>query len=75
MNDVALLSGDFMQVNRYLVEELEALGQWTESMRNRLELSEGSVQRFDELPKAAARDLSHVRGNLGAPRQHPARSS
>ena len=45
------LSGDFMQVNRYLVEELKALGLWTESMRNRLKLSEGSVQGFEELPK------------------------
>ncbi len=45
------LSGDFMQVNRYLVEDLKALGLWTEGMRNRLKLSEGSVQGFEELPK------------------------
>ncbi len=45
------LSGDFMQVNRYLVTELKALGLWTESMRNRLKLSEGSVQGIEELPK------------------------
>lgn len=44
------LSGDFLQVNRYLVAELKALGQWTDATRNRLKLSEGSVQGLDELP-------------------------
>jgi ribonucleoside-diphosphate reductase alpha chain len=44
------LSGDFLQVNRYLVTELQRLGQWTESMRSRLKLSEGSVQGIEELP-------------------------
>ncbi|MDC0744405.1 ribonucleoside-diphosphate reductase subunit alpha [Polyangium mundeleinium] len=45
------LSGDFLQVNRYLARELKALGLWTEAMRSRLKLAEGSVQRFDELPE------------------------
>ena len=44
------LSGDFLQVNRYLVAELKALGLWTESMRARLKLAEGSVQGLEELP-------------------------
>lgn len=44
------LSGDFLQVNRYLVAELKALGLWTESMRGRLKLAEGSVQGIEELP-------------------------
>ncbi|HVJ93989.1 MAG TPA: ribonucleoside-diphosphate reductase subunit alpha [Labilithrix sp.] len=44
------LSGDFLQVNRYLVAELKALGLWTETMRDRLKLAEGSVQGIDELP-------------------------
>jgi ribonucleoside-diphosphate reductase alpha chain len=44
------LSGDFLQVNRYLVSELKALGQWSEQTRNRLKLAEGSVQSFSELP-------------------------
>ena len=46
------LSGDFMQVNRYLVAELKPLGLWTESTRNRLKLAEGSVQALAELPEA-----------------------
>ncbi|HEX6764883.1 MAG TPA: ribonucleoside-diphosphate reductase subunit alpha, partial [Polyangiaceae bacterium] len=44
------LSGDFLQVNRYLVAELKALGLWTEATRNRLKGSEGSVQALEELP-------------------------
>ncbi len=44
------LSGEFLQVNRYLIEELQACGLWTEEMRMRLKLSEGSVQNIDGLP-------------------------
>lgn len=44
------LSGDFLQVNRYLVAELKALGLWNEQTRARLKLAEGSVQSFTELP-------------------------
>ncbi|HEX6766108.1 MAG TPA: ribonucleoside-diphosphate reductase subunit alpha, partial [Polyangiaceae bacterium] len=44
------LSGDFLQVNRYLVAELKALGLWTEATRARLKLAEGSVQTLEELP-------------------------
>jgi ribonucleoside-diphosphate reductase alpha chain len=44
------LSGDFLQVNRYLVTELKALGLWTEPMRGRLKLAEGSVAGIHELP-------------------------
>ncbi len=44
------LSGDFVQVNRYLVSELKALGLWNEQTRARLKLSEGSVQGLEELP-------------------------
>jgi ribonucleoside-diphosphate reductase alpha chain len=45
------LSGDFLQVNRYLVAELKALGLWNERIRARLKLAEGSVQGLDELPE------------------------
>jgi ribonucleoside-diphosphate reductase alpha chain len=44
------LSGDFLQVNRYLVSDLKALGIWNEATRTRLKLAEGSVQSLDELP-------------------------
>jgi ribonucleoside-diphosphate reductase alpha chain len=44
------LSGDFIQINRYLVEELKRLGLWTEPTRARLLRAEGSVQAMVELP-------------------------
>ncbi len=44
------LSGEFLQVNRYLIEELKRRGMWTDEMRMKLKLSEGSVQAIDELP-------------------------
>jgi ribonucleoside-diphosphate reductase alpha chain len=45
------LSGDFLQVNRYLVRDLQALGLWNDQMRNRIKMSEGSVQDITELPE------------------------
>jgi ribonucleoside-diphosphate reductase alpha chain len=44
------LSGEFLQVNRYLVAELKERGLWSEEMRIRLKLAEGSVQQMEELP-------------------------
>jgi ribonucleoside-diphosphate reductase alpha chain len=45
------LSGDFLQMNRYLVAELKALGLWTAATRARLKTAEGSVQDLTELPE------------------------
>jgi ribonucleoside-diphosphate reductase alpha chain len=44
------LSGDFIQVNRYLVDVLKRLGLWSEHTRARLTMAEGSVQSLVELP-------------------------
>ncbi|MGH8220414.1 MAG: ribonucleoside-diphosphate reductase subunit alpha [Steroidobacteraceae bacterium] len=44
------LSGDFLQVNRHLVEELKQLGLWTDEMRNAIKLADGSIQGLNELP-------------------------
>jgi ribonucleoside-diphosphate reductase alpha chain len=44
------LSGDFLQINRYLVDALKQLGLWTEHTRTRLVHAEGSVQELVELP-------------------------
>jgi ribonucleoside-diphosphate reductase alpha chain len=44
------LSGDFVQMNRYLVEELKTLGRWNDATRSRLKVAEGSVQGMTELP-------------------------
>jgi ribonucleoside-diphosphate reductase alpha chain len=43
------LSGEFLQVNRYLIDDLRTRGLWTEEMRMRLKLAEGSVQGIAEL--------------------------
>lgn len=45
------LSGDFIQMNRYLVTDLKAFGCWNEQTRTRLKLAEGSVQLLTELPE------------------------
>jgi len=44
------LSGDFLQVNRYLVDELKQLGLWTGEIRDAIKLAEGSIQALDALP-------------------------
>lgn len=49
------LSGEFLQVNRYLVTELKQRGLWSEEMRQRLKLAEGSVQGIAELPEELRR--------------------
>jgi ribonucleoside-diphosphate reductase alpha chain len=44
------LSGEFLQVNGYLVAELKRRGLWTEEIRNRIKLAEGSIQGIEEIP-------------------------
>ena len=45
------LSGDFIQVNRYLVRDLTERGLWDEQMRDLLKLSEGSIQKIERIPE------------------------
>ncbi|GAA0585062.1 ribonucleoside-diphosphate reductase subunit alpha [Paractinoplanes ferrugineus] len=44
------MSGEFLQVNTYLVRELKARGLWTSSIRERIKRAEGSVRDLTELP-------------------------
>ncbi len=44
------LSGDFLQINRYLVADLQKRGLWTEEIRAKIKLAEGSIQSLTELP-------------------------
>ncbi len=46
------LSGDFIQVNRYLVDELKSLGLWTDAVRDAIKLGDGSIQGLAQLPAA-----------------------
>ncbi|WEN16810.1 ribonucleoside-diphosphate reductase subunit alpha [Rhodanobacter sp. AS-Z3] len=45
------LSGDFLQVNRYLADELKALGLWTPEVRDAIKLAEGSIQNIAAIPE------------------------
>ncbi len=44
------LSGEFLQVNRYLVDELKVRGLWTEEIREQIKQGQGSIQHIDEIP-------------------------
>ena len=44
------LSGDFLQINAYLIEELKRLGQWTPEVRDAIKLADGSVLQMESLP-------------------------
>jgi ribonucleoside-diphosphate reductase alpha chain len=46
------LSGDFLQMNRYLVEDLKERHLWTDATRAHLKVAEGSVQGMSELPES-----------------------
>lgn len=45
------LSGEFLQVNKYLCLELKKLGLWNEEMRARIMMAEGSIQDIAEIPE------------------------
>ncbi|HVE14863.1 MAG TPA: ribonucleoside-diphosphate reductase subunit alpha [Elusimicrobiota bacterium] len=45
------LSGEFLQINRYLVNELKSRGLWTEAIRTKVKLAEGSIQGIEEIPE------------------------
>lgn len=45
------LSGEFLQVNRYLVASLKKRGLWTPTVRSKIKMAEGSIQGIDEIPE------------------------
>lgn len=44
------LSGEFLQINNYLVQELKDHGLWTEAIRNKIKVGDGSIQHITEIP-------------------------
>jgi ribonucleoside-diphosphate reductase alpha chain len=44
------LSGEFLQVNRYLVRDLQARGLWTPQVRDEVKRAEGSVRDIPSIP-------------------------
>jgi ribonucleoside-diphosphate reductase alpha chain len=45
------LAGDFIQVNRYLLEELISLGLWNEKIKNNIVVNHGSIQQIEFIPQ------------------------
>jgi len=41
------IAGEFIQVNRYLIEELIGLGVWNEKVKNNIIANHGSIQQLD----------------------------
>ena len=46
------LSGEFVQINRYLVQELKKAGLWTESIKNKIKANNGSIAQIEEIPES-----------------------
>jgi ribonucleoside-diphosphate reductase alpha chain len=46
------LSGEFLQVNRYLVEDLKAIGLWNEAVRDEIKAADGSIQGIATIPES-----------------------
>jgi ribonucleoside-diphosphate reductase alpha chain len=44
------LSGEFLQVNRYLIGDLKRAGLWNEAMRSKIISADGSIQAIEEIP-------------------------
>ncbi len=45
------LSGEFLQINPFLISDLRDLNLWNEEMRKKIKMGEGSVQGIDEIPE------------------------
>jgi ribonucleoside-diphosphate reductase alpha chain len=45
------LSGEFLQVNRYLINDLKAAGLWNPEMRAKIIEADGSIQHIEEIPQ------------------------
>lgn len=46
-----VLAGDFMVINKYLVEDLIKIGQWNTDIRSQIMANNGSVQNISDIPK------------------------
>jgi len=45
------LSGEFLQVNTYLVRKLKELNLWNESIKQKIKLNDGSIANISEIPE------------------------
>jgi ribonucleoside-diphosphate reductase subunit M1 len=46
-----VLAGEFMVINEYLVKDLIELGKWSETLKDKIVLNDGSVQGIPDIPK------------------------
>ena len=46
------MSGEFLQINRYLIEDLKELGLWNAAMRGQIVAADGSIQGIEQIPQA-----------------------
>lgn len=46
------LSGEFLQVNTYLVAKLKELNIWNDDIKTKIKLAEGSIQNIEEIPES-----------------------
>jgi ribonucleoside-diphosphate reductase alpha chain len=44
------LSGEYMVVNKYLIEDLTKLGIWSKELKEKIIAMDGSIQNIDEIP-------------------------
>lgn len=52
--------GEFVVVNKYLVEDLKKAGLWSAGILNKIKYFDGSVQRIDEIPQALKEKYKEV---------------
>ena len=45
------LAGEFILINKFLVEDLIKLNLWTKELRDKIMISEGSIKDIDEIPE------------------------
>ena len=45
------LAGEFIMTNKYLMKDLNALGLWTEKLKNSIIANNGSVQQIESIPQ------------------------
>jgi len=45
------LAGEFIQVNRYLIEELITMGLWNDKIKNNIIANNGSIQQLEFIPQ------------------------
>lgn len=52
--------GEYVVLNKYLVEDLKAAGLWSQAMLNRIKYADGSVQEIYEIPLALREKYKEV---------------